>query len=144
MGSAGRIMTNPVGAYGYTADENYDNVTLTLLAGGTIAVGQVVQIGATGAVTANDTLETDPVLGVAVSAGVSGGPVEVCVYGPCQVQSDGGNDGSTGADLYADINGRVTAGTESDNDYVVGIQLEALGSSAGALVLMFVQPARVR
>jgi hypothetical protein len=57
----------------------------------------------------------------------------------CEVRSDGGSD-AFGTTLYAAADGEVTGGTATAGDFIVGTALEALGSSAGALVTALVRP----
>jgi hypothetical protein len=152
-----KIFTNPTGAFGYTADGDVlpqvvgeFRVKESSSAAVTITKGYVVQIDANGHVSQNDTLETDPVLGVALdtvtvadndSASYTGPKtVRVCLLGVCEVRSDGGNDATLGTPLYAAADGEVSAGTSTAGDFIVGIALESIGSSAGALVTALVRP----
>jgi hypothetical protein len=151
-----KIFTNPTGAYGYTADGDVlpqvvgeFRVKESSSAAVTITKGYVLQIDTNGYVSQNDTLETDPVIGVALDTvtvpendtAAYTGPktVRVCLMGVCEVRSDGGSD-AFGTTLYAAADGEVTGGTATAGDFIVGTALEALGSSAGALVTALVRP----
>lgn len=155
-----KVFTNPTGAFGYTADGDVlpqvvgeFRVKESSSAAVTITKGDVLQIDAAGQVSTNDTLETDPVIGVALdtvtvadndSASYTGPKtVRVCLLGVCEVASDGGNDATLGTTLYGTAAGRVSAGTATADDYIVGIALESIGSTAGALVTALVRPQKL-
>ena len=155
-----KIFTNPTGAFGYTADGDVlpqvvgeFRVKESSSAAVTVKKGEVVQIDASGRVSTNDTAETDPVLGVALdtvtvadndSASYTGPKtVRVCLLGVCEVLSDGGDDATLGGTLYSAADGEVSAGTATTNDYIVGIALESIGATAGALVTALVRPQKL-
>ena len=155
-----KIFTNPTGAYGYPADGDQATqlvaefrVKESSSAAVTVTRGEVLQIDASGYVSTNDTAETDFVIGVALdtvtvadndSASYTGPKtVRVCLYGLCEVQSDGGGDVTLGGTLFANASGQVTAATASGNDYIVGQAVESIGSTAGALVMAFVRPQKL-
>lgn len=155
-----KIFTNPTGAYGYTADGDQATQVVAEFrvkesSSGAVTVtrGEVVQIDANGHVSTNDTSETDFVVGVALdtvtvadndSASYTGPKtVRVCLLGLCEALSDGGNDATVGTTLFANASGQVSAGTASGNDYIVGQAIESIGSTAGALVTVFVRPQKL-
>lgn len=155
-----KIFTNPTGAYGYTADGDQATqlvgefrVKESSSAAVTVTRGEVLQIDASGHVSTVDTAETDFVIGVALdtvtvadndSASYTGPKtVRVCLYGLCEVQSDGGGDASVGTNLFATASGHVSAGTATAGDYIVGQAVESIGSTSGALVMAFVRPQKL-
>lgn len=155
-----KIFTNPTGAYGYTPDGDVlpqvvgeFRIKESSSAAVTISKGSVLQIDADGQVSTNDTAETDPVIGVALETvtvpendtAAYAGPktIRVCLLGLCEVRSDGGNDATVGATLFSTATGQVSAGTVTDNDYIVGIAVESIGSTANALVTALVRPQKI-
>lgn len=137
---SGPLFTNPTEAYGYSqaTDGNLGYIlTGSFKATAPIARGQIVELDSALGVNPADN-DSDIVIGVATHDAAAGKVVEVCVLGPCLVQSGGGDTITAGSLISSGANGvAAAAGTDAGDKYV-GWLMAAEGDVAGALKPMYV------
>lgn len=81
-------LVNPLGAYGYTANQDYGETTLDCTASGTIKAGQLVAWASGGTVVVAGTAANSAILGAALDSAVSGGTLRVLVNGVTTLTGD--------------------------------------------------------
>ena len=118
-------------------------VIVTFTAGGTIYAGQVVQLDPTdgdNTVTAGDSSDAAPIVGVALYDAASGSPVVVCCAGTiCYVANESGSgaigEGTTLMIADVDVGGCVVA-YSSGAGYIVGVALEDIAANGWGRALI--------
>lgn len=137
-------ISNPLGAFGQPAGaaQGTQGVVVTFRAGGTINAGQIVALSSV----TNDnptvtvaSAATDVAVGVAVEPAVAGAPVQVCVHGACKVRASSTSI-AAGTRFSTNGSGQVAAASTTLGQFIVGVALEATGTTPNDLKWAWINP----